>query len=317
MTAVLTPPKKDPRTPLQRRLALTGHRLRRLDPVVQGLLWSACAGMVFSVLNAMMRGLALRLDPFQAQFLRYLFGLLVLAPLLWRHGLAAYRPKNVGGQFLRGGFHTMGLLLWFAALPKIPLADMTALGFTGPIFIMIGAYFFFKEPMRWERWLASGIGFIGVLIVVGPKLTGTGGFYNLVMLASAPMFAASFLLTKGLTRYESTGVILVWQSLTVTLFSLPLALLAWQWPTPLQWAGFALCGFLGSLGHYCLTRSFRIADISSTQSVKFLDLVWASLIGWLVFADVPSSSTLVGGAVICAATIWIAARESRGHGRAA
>jgi drug/metabolite transporter (DMT)-like permease len=314
MTAVLTPPK-DPRTPLQRRIALTGHRLNRLDPVVKGLLWSSAAGLVFSVLNALMRGLAQQLDPFLAQFLRYFFGLVVLLPLLWRHGLAAYRPKNVGGQFLRGGFHTLGLCLWFTALPKIPLADMTAIGFTGPIFIMIGAYIFFKEPMRWERWLAAGIGFVGVLIVVGPKLTGSGGYYNLVMLASAPMFAASFLLTKGLTRYETTGVILVWQSLTVTLFSLPLALLHWQMPTPLQWAGFLLCGFLGSLGHYCLTRSFTIADISSTQSVKFLDLVWASLIGWLVFADVPSSSTLIGGVVICAATIWIAGRESRGHVR--
>jgi len=312
MTAVLTPPK-DPRTPLQRRIALAGHRLNRLDPVVKGLLWSAAAGLVFSVLNALMRGLAQQLDPFQAQFLRYLFGLIVLLPLVWRHGLAAYRPKHIGGQFLRGAFHTVGLLLWFAALPKIPLADMTAIGFTGPIFIMIGAYIFFKEPMRWERWLAAGIGLIGVLIVVGPKLSGSGGFYNLVMLASAPMFAASFLLTKGLTRYETTGVIMVWQALTVTLFSLPLALLAWQWPNPLQWAGFVVCGFLGSLGHYCLTRSFRIADISSTQSVKFLDLVWASLIGWLVFADVPSSSTLIGGVVICAATIWIATRESRGQ----
>jgi drug/metabolite transporter (DMT)-like permease len=209
----------------------------------------------------------------------------------------------------------VGLLLWFTALPKIPLADMTAIGFTGPIFIMIGAYVFFKEPMRWERWLASGIGFIGVLIVVGPKLSGSGGFYNLVMLASAPMFAASFLLTKGLTRYETTGVILLWQSLTVTLFSLPLALLAWQAPTALQWAGFVLTGILGSLGHYCLTRSFHVADISATQSLKFLDLVWASLIGWMVFADVPTSSTLVGGGVICAATLWIARRESRSAAR--
>jgi drug/metabolite transporter (DMT)-like permease len=304
-----------PRSPLRRRVALTGHRLRRLDPTVKGLLWSGASGLVFSVLNALMRALAQQLDPFQSQFLRYLFGLVVLLPLLWRNGPAAYRPRHVGGQLLRGAFHTAGLLLWFAALPKIPLADMTAIGFTGPIFIMIGAYVFFKEPMRWERWLAAGIGLGGVLIVVGPKLGGHGGVYDLVMLASAPMFAASFLLTKGLTRYESTGVILVWQSLTVTLFSIPLALLHWKAPTLMQWAGFLLCGGLGSLGHYCLTRSFRIADISSTQSVKFLDLVWASLIGWLVFADLPSQSTLLGGAVICAATVWIAMRESRGHTR--
>ena len=73
-----------------------------------------------------------------------------------------------------------------------------------------------------------------------------------------------------------------------------------------------LCGVLGSAGHYCLTRSYAVADISATQSVKFLDLVWAALIGWLAFGDVPSRSTLIGGVVICAATLWIARRESRG-----
>jgi drug/metabolite transporter (DMT)-like permease len=235
-------------------------------------------------------------------------------PVVWHRGLANYRPKQIGGQFWRGGVHTLGLCLWFAALPHIPLADMTALGFTTPLFIMFGAWVFFREPMRWERWLATGIGFAGVLIVVGPRLSGGAGVYNLVMLASAPMFAASFLITKALTRTETTGVILVWQSLTVSIFSLPLAFLHWQAPTPWQWGGFALCGLLGSAAHYCLTRSFRVADISATQSVKFLDLVWAAALGWLVFADVPTQTTLVGGALICAATIWVARRESAAAG---
>jgi drug/metabolite transporter (DMT)-like permease len=311
------PPGSDTPGPNAWQLRLTKARthLRGLDPTVKGLLWSGAAGFIFCGLNALMRGLTLQLDPFQAQFLRYLFGLVVLAPLLLRHGLAAYRPKNIGGQFARGALHTIGLFLWFAALPQIPLADMTAIGFTGPIFIMLGAYLFFKEPMRWERWLAAIIGLVGVLVVVGPKLSGGGGVYNLVMLASAPMFAASFLMIKALTRYETTGVILVWQAITVTAFSLPMALLYWQAPTAWQWLGFLACGFLGSLGHYCLTRSYHVADISATQSVKFLDLVWASLLGWLVFANVPSQSTLIGGAVICASTLWIAQRESRGRMR--
>jgi drug/metabolite transporter (DMT)-like permease len=138
----------------------------------------------------------------------------------------------------------------------------------------------------------------------------SAGWWHLVMLGSAPVFAVSFLMTKALTRHETAGTILLWQGISVTLFSLPLAFLNWQHPAPWQWAGFVLCGALGSLGHYCLTRSFAAADISATQSAKFLDLVWAALLGWIVFADVPTESTLVGGVLICAATIWVARREA-------
>ena len=295
----------------QTRLALLLRRASRLDPVVKGLLWTSAGGLCLSILNAVMRGLTLQLDPLQSQFLRYAFGLLVMLPLILRAGVRAYVPRQIRGQFLRGAVHTAGLCLWFVALPKISLADMTAIGFTGPIFIMMGAYLFFKEPMRWERWLAAGIGFAGVVIVVGPKLSGAGGVYNLVMLASAPLFAGSFLLTKGLTRYERVDVIVVWQAITVTLFSLPLALLHWQAPTLVQWGTFFICGILGSAGHYCLTRSFGIADISATQSVKFLDLLWSATLGWLIFSDIPTQSTLAGGVVICASTLWIARREAR------
>ena len=287
------------------------QRAAQWSPTTRGLLWTSAAGLTFSMLNALMRSLTQHIDPFQAQFLRYLFGLLVLLPVMAGRGFAGYWPQQVGPQFTRGLVHTAGLCLWFSALPRIPLADMTAIGFTGPIFIMIGAYVFFKEPMRWARWLACGLGFAGVLIVVGPKLSASGGYYHLLMLASAPVFAASFLLTKALTRHESPGVIVVWQSISVSIFSLPLALLHWQWLGPWQWAAFALCGLLGSGGHYCLTRSFMAADISATQSAKFLDLVWSALMGWLLFADIPSQSTLIGGTVICAATIWVAHFESR------
>jgi drug/metabolite transporter (DMT)-like permease len=263
------------------------------------------------LLNTVMRQLTFDLHPFQTQFLRYFFGLLVMLPLVARAGLASYRPHNVGGQFVRGAVHTVGLGLWFAAIPHITLADTTAIGFTAPIFIMLGAAWFLGERMRWERWVAAMLGLAGVLIVVAPKLTASGGIYTLVMLASSPVFAASFLLTKSLTRHDRAGVIVVWQSLAVALLSMPMALLVWKMPNAWQWFNFVLCGVLGSLGHYCLTQSFTVADISATQSVKFLDLVWATMLGWLVFADTPSNSTLIGGVVICASTLWIARREAR------
>lgn len=263
----------------------TAHR----PPTLRGLPWAAASGALFSVLNATMRGLAQQLDPLQAQFLRYLFGLLVMLPLLLHGRLADWWPRNLPGQFTRGAVHTLGLVPWFLALPHIPLADTTALGF------------------------------VGVLIVVGPRLelSGGGGGHHLLMLASAPVFAVSFLITKVLTRTESAGVIVVWRALSVTLFSLPMAVLTWQSPSAWQWFGFALCGLLGSGGHYCLTRSFHAADISATQSVKFLELLWAAGLGWLLFADVPTRTTLLGGVVICSATLWVARREHRRSGLAA
>lgn len=295
------------------RMALARRHARMrmflLPPVWRGMLWVAASGVVFTLLNTIVRNITLSLDPFQALFLRYLAGTLVILPLVLRQGYAAYRPVNMAGQWWRGAVHTLGLVFWFTALPRIGLADMTAIGFTGPIFIMIGAAWFLGEKMYADRWIAALFGFAGVLVVVGPHLSASGGIYFLVMLASSPLFAASFLMTKSLTHTESAGAIVLWQAISVTALSLPLGLLNWTDPTLMQWLGFLAAGILGSGAHYLLTRGFRVADISATQTLRFLDLIWASLMGWLVFSDVPSHSTILGAMVILASTVWIAQRE--------
>lgn len=278
------------------------------------MLWMLASGLIFTCLNAILRTLAQQLDPFVTQFLRYAAGFLVMLPFILRAGFVAYRPKGLSGQLWRGAVHTAGLLLWFIAVPHVPLAEMVALGFTTPLFIMFGAILFLGERMVAARWLAALVGFGGMLIVVSPGLSGAGGVYALVMLASAPLFAASFLITKALTRRDSPQVIVVWQAIGVTLFSLPFALAAWTWPTATQWWLFLLSGVLGSAGHFCLTRAIALADVSATQPVKFTELLWASAMGFAVWGDVPGPATLLGGAVIFAATTWIARREARARG---
>lgn len=295
----------------RRGLDALRDRADALGPTLRGMLWTIASGMLFSVLNASVRAMALELSSFQTQFLRYLFGLIVMLPLVLRSGLASYRPNDPRGQLWRGITHTAGMFLWFSALPMIPLADTTAIGFTTPIFVMIGASLVLGERMYAARWVAAAIGLAGALIVVAPKLSGSGGHYNLVMLASAPVFAASFLIAKALTRRDRPEVIVFWQTVTVTVFTMPAALMAWTAPTAFQWLVFACCGMLGSLGHYCLTRAFRAADISATQPVKFLDLIWASAMGFLVFGNLPTQTTVIGGAVIFIASVWIARREAR------
>lgn len=275
------------------------------------MLWMAAGGLSLTVMNAIMRLMTLELDPMQAQFLRYLCGLLVMLPMVAHQGWRPYRPNRVAGQLWRGAVHTAALSLFFLALPHIPLADTTAIMFTTPLFVLMGAALVLRERVGPARWLAALVGFCGVIVVVWPHLAGgSAGGWSLVMLAATPFFAASFLITKSLTRDDAPSVIVMWQNVIVTAFMLPMAALAWQAPTPLQWGIFLVTGLLGSLAHYCMTRALALSDISAMQPVRFLDLVWSSLLGLAIFGNSPSITALAGGAVIIASTVWIARREA-------
>lgn len=275
------------------------------------MLWAVATGVFFTILNVILRKLTLEMSPYEVQFLRYLVGIAVMLPWILAAGFAAFRPNGLAGQLGRGVVHTIGLLTWYTALPHLPIADSTAISFTIPIFVMIGAWLFLAERMFAARWIAALIGLAGVIIVLAPKLAGTGGIYNLVMLAAQPIFAASLLITKVLTRRDRPEVIVVWQAITIGLFTLPVALLDWSWPSAAQWGWFFVAAMLGNAGQYCHARSLMITEASATQSVRFLELVWAAALGMIFFADPLSGATLAGGLVILAATVWISRHEAR------
>ncbi|MSQ63736.1 MAG: DMT family transporter [Betaproteobacteria bacterium] len=274
----------------------------------------AATGLLFTLLNATMKKLAHELDPWLVGFLRYLLGtLLILVPAL-RFGVRELWPKAPKMQFVRGLVHGGGMLLWFAALPAVAIAELTAIGFSVPLFICLGAVLFLNERMTGARWAAVLVGFSGVLLVVHPFEA--GGFSGisagmLLMLASGPVFAGSFLVAKVLTRVDRSDVMVFWQHLVVSLALLPFALALWTMPSPGQWALLAVCGVFGAGGHYCMVRAFRIADISAVQSVRFLELVWAAILGFLMFGSAPEGWTLAGGMLILASTLWLARSESR------
>ena len=283
-------------------------------PVVRGMLWMAATGLIFVVMNTIMKKLSHELDPWLVGFLRYLLGAVVMLGPALRLGRQALWPKAPGLQLLRGLFHAGGMILWFAALPMVTLAELTAIGFSGPLFICLGAALFLGERMSGARWAAVLIGFGGVVLVVKPWED--GGFAGistgmLLMLASAPVFAGSFLTAKVLMRYDRSEVVVLWQHLWVSVLLVGFAAAYWANPSPAQWALLILCGFLGAGGHYCMVRAFRVVDISAVQPVKFLELVWAAILGVLVFGTVPAGATVIGGVVILASTLLLARHESR------
>ncbi|MFZ9507434.1 MAG: DMT family transporter [Burkholderiaceae bacterium] len=286
-------------------------------PTLQAFLWMMASGAAICGLNSLMKAVSVDLDPMQAQFLRSIFGLAAMLPVILpavaAGGLAVWRPQSLAGQVWRGIAHTGALSLFFIALPHLPLSDATALGFTTPIWVMLGAALLLRERVSLERWAAALVGFVGMLVVIAPHWTlGTGSlFWSMVMLCSSPLFAASALITKSLTRFERPATIVVWQGLTVSVLSMPFAIAVWQAPTLRHWLLLAACGVLGSIGHYCMTRAFTLANVSAMQPVRFLDMVWAGVYGLLLFGEWPGVHALAGGAIIVAATAWIARREAR------
>ena len=295
---------------LAERLA---SRAEALGPSLRGMLWMVLCGLCFAGLNATTRTITADLHPWQTQCLRYAFGALVMLPLCFRRGLTVFRTNNLRLQIARNLLHTTGTGLWFLALPLVPLAEITAIGFTGPIFLTIGAMLFFGEKVRLRRWLAIVLGFAGVLIVLYPKLELglSASWSSLLLLAAAPISAISYLIAKLLMRYDSPQTIVMWQAVLVSLFTLPVAAFFWLPMTGQHLMLFVLIGLLGSTGHYALNRSIKAADISAVQPARFLELIWASVLGFLIWSDVPPVWTFAGAAVIFASASYIAQREAR------
>lgn len=275
-----------------------------------------CAGLLYSILNALMRGLTQQIGPLQTLAMVYAVSLLAMAPMMLRRPWRHFWPTNPVAVFARGAVHWLGMCLWFLAVAHITLAETTAIGFTGPIMVMLGAWLFLKEPMRWERWVASGLGLGGVIVVIAPRLSASTGPYSALMLVATAVFAGSFLMSKRLTRTERPVVVVLWQSAIVTLLSAPLGLFGWKALGIMQWLTVAACGMLLLTGNYCVTRAFSAADISASQPARFLDLAWASALGWVLFSEHLELSTVMGGLIILSSTLWIARREGGGRRRA-
>ena len=284
---------------------------------LRGIGWMMLSGVMFVAVTGIVRHLGTDMSPMQAAFIRYIFGLILLFPLLLRLGsawLSAGAPlhaRRLGMHALRGLVHGIGVMLWFYAMARIPIAEVTAIGFTGPIFATIGATLFLGERLHARRIGAVLVAFGGAMIILRP------GFEEISMgalaqLTAAPLFAVSILIAKKLTESESSPAIVAYLSIFVTIALLPGALMSWRTPTLEEIGWLFLTAVFATLMHLTMTQAFRVAEITVTQPITFLQLVWATLLGYYVFAERPEVWIWIGGAVIVASATYIAHREALG-----
>jgi len=273
-----------------------------------GILWMVATTVLFVIVTAVVRYLGSEMHPVQAAFLRYAFGVALIIPFCLRTSLFRIPFARLRLHAFRGVAHGIAIMLWFFAMMRLPIAEVTALSFMTPVFIIIGASVFLKEHFYRHRAIAVALGIAGGLIILQPgfRVIDLGAIAQLV---AAPLFAVSMLIAKNLTRSESNGHILLMLSVFCTLtLTLP-AIAIWRQPTLEELSWLLLCAVFATAGHYCMTRAFRSAEIAALQPITFLQLVWATLMGSFLFGEQPNFWVWLGGGIIVISATYNARKE--------
>ena len=273
-------------------------------------------GLSMSAMHASIRHVSAGLHPFEIAFFRLVFGLLPLLPWFIKLGWSPLKTKRPGMIVFRGVLNLVCMLAFFVALAITPLAEVTVLVFTAPIFATMLAVFVFGEKVGLLRWGAIGFGFLGALVVLRP------GFEALSLGSALALFAAivwgvCLIIIKSLGKTDSSLTITVYMSLVMAPLSLLPAVLVWQWPTAEQFLWLAAIGIFGGIGQMAMAEALRIGDTHVVMPIDFVRLIWISAIAYVAFAEVPGFYTWLGGAMIFAATGFITWRERAARLKAA
>lgn len=289
-------------------LAGLGAFWKNQSPVMRGVIMMCASTVAFAFMHFSVRVASSELHPFQIAFFRNLFGLAFLLPLLIGPGFAQMRTSRIGLHALRGVVNIAAMFLFFTALSITPLAKVTALSFTAPIFTSVLSVVILREQIRLRRWTAIGLGFIGMLIILRPgfAVVETGA---LLVIVSALLWSLALIIVKTLSRTESSVAIVAWMGIFLSVFSIGPAIWVWKDPTLWAWGWLLFIGFAGSVAQVCLSQALKETDPTAVMPFDFLKLVWAALLAFWFLGEVPDEMTFVGAAVIFGAGLYVAHRE--------
>jgi drug/metabolite transporter (DMT)-like permease len=271
---------------------------------LQAGIWMSISAVTYVVSIAIGRYIAPDIEVFQIAFLRNAFAVLFMMPWLMKVGIGAMRTNQIGRHILRGFMSSANVTLLFAAVALIPIADMSAINFLQPVIGAAIAGLVLGEVVSRARWIAIMAGFAGALIMIRP------GFaeFNIGIafaLGSGVAGALVSIMIKTLVRTDPPDTIAAWLFVTQTLILLIPTIIVWKNPTLEQWILFAVIGFMSVILQRTYNRGIQAADVSVAMPFNFTRLVWAALLGWIVFAEFPDIWTWVGGTVIFAASVWL------------
>ncbi len=266
--------------------------------------------MLFSAVAALIKMIGLRLPVSEILLVRQVVMLMATLPMIIRHFPDALITKKPWHHAARICCALVAMFAGFTAVVHLPLADVTALGFAKSFFITIFAIVFLKEIVGIRRWSAIIIGFAGVLIMLNP---GAGEFniYGVLAIVGAAAAGLVMILIRYLSRFDPPMTILTYQTIFVGLLAAPVALYQWVWPTPREALILLAIGLVSLLGQMCNIRAFGAGEATAIATIDYTRLLWAAIIGFFVFSETPSATTLTGAAIIISASVYTVWREAK------
>lgn len=276
---------------------------------VAGVLWMLLTGVLFVGVTAIVRYVGADLPAAEAVFLRFVFGLFFLIPLL--RPMLRVRPSSRQMRFfaLRGAVHTVAVMLWFFSMARLPIAEVTAMNYLSPVYVTLLAVVFLGEKLAARRIMAVLVALVGAMIILRPGMREIEPGH-VAMLVAAVFFAVSYLIAKMMADELPSELVVGMMSITVAIGVAPFAYMVWIEPTSAQLGWMVLTAGFATASHYTMTLAFKAAPVTVTQPVSFLQLVWATALGYFAFGESIDIWVISGGALILASVSFITWREA-------
>lgn len=273
---------------------------RRADRPAAGMIWMLVSGLAMVGVNGVVKHVGTSLPAPQSAFIRFAFGAVFFLPMLVPILRAGY-PAAIWRRFaLRGVLHVAAVILWFYAMARVPVAEVSAIGFLNPVIVLAAGGILMGEGLSLRRLLVVLVAFAGALIVLRPGLREvTPGHW--AQLGATLFFAGGYILAKGLSARVPAGVIVAMMTFTSVIGLLPVALAVWVPVAAWQLGWLAVGAASATLGHYAMTRAFAAAPLAVTQPVSFLQILWSAALGAALFGERIDPWVIFGGGLIIGA----------------